>query len=182
MKEETACSKSNKMIIWWRTLQTKVNIILIYLFNPNSSLSSLSWNVISRITFRIPYPTSLLSFMALLLQIKFSMCINFMWIENWKIHTLWSFQGITTALSSQALFNNECFIHQEARVSKFFHILPVPGSKFYYKSLGLPHLHFQMLKSLKSRIDAAGCFSIITFQIKVKQVSLFGFLFYTTLQ
>lgn len=37
-----------------------------------------------------------------------------------------------------------------------------------------------MLKSLKSRIDAAGCFSIIILQIKVKQVSLFGFLFYDT--
>lgn len=165
MKEETACSRNNKLIIWWRTLQTKVNIILIFLLNPNSSLS---WNIISRITFRIPYPTSVLSFMALLLQIKSSMCINFMWIETWNIHALWSFQGITTALSSQALINNKCFIHQEAKVNTFFHILPVPGSKIYYKILGQPHLHFQMLNSLKSRTDTTGCFRIITFQIKAK--------------
>lgn len=117
MKEETACSKSEKLIIWWRTLQTKVIIILIFLLNPNSSLS---WNIISRITFRIPYPTSELSFMALCLQIKFSMCINFTWIETWKIHALWSLQDIITALSSQALINNKCFIHHEAKVSTFF--------------------------------------------------------------
>jgi len=34
-----------------------------------------------------------------------------------------------------------------------------------------------MLKSLNYRIDAAAWFSIITFQVKLKQVSVFAFLF-----
>lgn len=122
MKEETACSKSNNLIIWWRALQTKVNKTVVFLFNPNSSLS---WNIISRITFRIPYPTSIPSFMALLLQ------INFMQNETWKIYALWSLQAIITPLSSKALINNKCFIHHEAKLSIFFHILPALGSQFY---------------------------------------------------
>lgn len=118
MKEKTACSKSNNLIIWWRALQRKVNIIDIFLFNPKCSLS---WNITSRITFRIPYPTSVPSFMALLLQIKFSVCVNFMWIETWKIYSLWSLQPIITPLSSQALINSKCFIYQEAKLSIFFY-------------------------------------------------------------
>ena len=66
--------------------------------------------------------------MALVLQVKFSVRINFMWIETWKIYDLWSMQAIIAPLSSQALINNKSFIHPVAKLSIFFHILPALGS------------------------------------------------------
>lgn len=46
------------------------------------------------------------------------------------------------------------------------------------KSLVLAPLHFQMLKSLSYRFDAAAYFSIITFELKLKKYLFLSFFFF----